>query len=353
MMLAWCAGGQASPVLDYQGRIAVDGMNFTGDGFFVFSLHDTNGGSFWTSGAMPAAGSTNQPRGVCRLAVNDGVYQVRLGDAAAAMPALDASPLVAAREPYLRVWFDDGQRGWRQVDDIPIRASLALAASREGASISGAQANAILRELRELRAQVQKMQSAPAAVPAEPRIVTVPLGDSPSLGRAEATVALVEFTDYQCPFCKQAHDNMLALFIKKYVDTGQARLVSRNYPLMLHSNAEPAANAVLCANAQKQFWAMRDWIFANNMALTTSNFLRAAADLKLDTNAFGVCFGATTFANQIARDKADAEAAGINATPTFVLGRVSGGKVTGTVLLGAKPMSYFDAEIPKLLAAAK
>jgi len=66
-----------------------------------------------------------------------------------------------------------------------------------------------------------------------------------------------------------------------------------------------------------------------------------------------VCFGATTFANQIARDKADAEAAGINATPTFVLGRVSGGKVTGTVLLGAKPMSYFDAEIPKLLAAAK
>ena len=72
-----------------------------------------------------------------------------------------------------------------------------------------------------------------------------------------------------------------------------------------------------------------------------------------DTNAFSVCLTAKTSASQLARDKTDAETAGINATPTFVLGRVTDGKVTGPVLVGARPMSYFETEIPKLLTAAK
>jgi hypothetical protein len=109
-VLAWFACAQASPVLNYQGRISVDGTNFTGDGFFVFSLHDTNGGIFWASGDFPATGSTNQPRTAWRLPVKDGVYHARLGDTTAGMPALEVSPLLAAREPFLRVWFNDGRR---------------------------------------------------------------------------------------------------------------------------------------------------------------------------------------------------------------------------------------------------
>jgi protein-disulfide isomerase len=347
-----------SPVLHYSGRIAVDGTNFSGDGFFVFSLHDTNGVIFWASGDFPHAGSTNQPRAAWRLPVRDGVYRVRLGDTAAGMPALNPVPLRAAREPFLRVWFNDGKRGWRQAGDVSIKPALASnptgpAATAANAGFSSAQADAILRELRELRAQVGKPQPTPAQPPEAPKIVTVPLGDSPSLGRADAPVALVEFTDFQCPYCKRAHDDMLAQFVKKFVDTGQARLVSRSYPLAFHANAEPAAHAALCANAQNQFWAMRDRLFANITALNTTNFLQAAAELKLDTNAFSACLTAKSFASQIARDKADAETAGINATPSFVLGRIADGKVTGPVLIGGRPITFFETEIPKLLAAAK
>ena len=359
------AGAMWAPgqVLNYSGRIAVDGTNFSGDGFFVFGLHDTDGVILWASGDFPFAGSTNQPRAAWRLAVRDGVYRVRLGDTAAGMPALNTTALRSARDPFLRVWFNDGKRGWQTAGDTPVKPALATitannpaaAAPAANAGISGAQADAILHELRELRAQVQKTQPAPAPapVPEVPRIVTVPLGDSPSLGRADAPVALVEFTDFQCPYCKRAHDDMLAAFTQKFVNTGQVRLVSRNYPLAFHANAEPAAHAALCANAQQKFWAMRELLFTDTAALNATNFLKAAVELNLDTNAFSACLAAKTFAGQLVRDKTDAETAGINATPTFVLGRVTDGKVTGPVLVGARPMSYFETEIPKLLSAAK
>jgi protein-disulfide isomerase len=340
-------------VLDYSGRLTVDGTNFSGDGFFFFSLHDTQGTILWASGDFPVAGSTKQPRAAWRLPVRDGVYSVRLGDTTNGMPALNTAALRSAHEPFLRVWFNDGKRGWQPTGDTPLNPAPGTQPSIQG-GISSAQANAILSELRELRALVQKSsRPAPVQAPETPRVVTVPIGGSPTLGRADAPVALVEFTDFQCPYCKQAHDGMVAAFTQKFVDTGQARLVSRNYPLAFHPNAEPAAQAALCASAQEGFWPMRTWLFTQATGPEATNFLKAAADLNLDTNAFSACLAAKSFAKQLALDKADAQAAGISATPTFVLGRVTGGNVTGTLLVGARPMSYFETEIPKLLSAAK
>lgn len=343
-------------VLNYRGRIAVDGTNFNGNGFFVFSIHDTHGAILWASGDFPQAGATRHPVATWQLAVRDGIYQTRLGDTTAGMPALNTAQVLAANSPFLRVWFHDGSsRGWQAAGDMPIKPALAgkpaAGTAAAGDALSGSQAEAILRELRELRALVQKpQQAAKPATPEPPRTVTVPLGDSPSLGQPSAPVVLVEFTDFQCPFCKRAHDEMLEAVRKKYVETGKVRLVSRCLPLPFHPNAEPAATAALCAGEQGQFWPMRDRLFVNPEALSGVDLLSAAAALKLDAKAFAACLEAKRFSAAISRDKQDAAAAGITGTPSFVLGRASGPTVTGLLMVGAKPLAFVEAEIEKLLA---
>lgn len=352
-------------VLNYQGRVTIDGTNFTGQAYFVFSLHDTNGMILWGSGDFPFVGSTNLPRAVWRLPVRDGVYNIRLGDTNTGMPTIDLPRVLAANEPFLRVWFTDGKRGWQvAAGDTPLKAALAprppvkgVAPTAPGSdtAITGSQADAILRELRELRSAVQKLPAQPVAAapaaPAPPQIVTVPLGGGPALGSAEAPLVLVEFTDYQCPFCKRAHEGVLAELKKKYVETGKVRFVSRNLPLSFHQNAEPAAHAALCAMQQNQYWAMRDRLFGAYTNLTRATFVQAAADLQLNAELFRSCIDGQAFASQIGRDKADAEKAGITGTPTFVLGKRSGETVTGLLMVGAKPLAQFEAEIEKQLAA--
>lgn len=350
---------QSLSVLNYQGRVTVNGTNFNGNAYFVFSIHDTNGVILWSSGTFPEVGSTNLPAGVWKLALRDGIYNIRLGDQGAGMPALDATVLRTASAPFLRVWIYDGTTSWRQLeDDAPLKTALNLAPKTsanvprvaEGDTLlSAAQGNAILSELRDLRSQLQKPVAVPSA-PAPPQTATVTVNDSPSLGRDDAPVVLVEFTDYQCSFCKRAQDDAISGLKENYVNAGKLRLVSRNLPLEFHPNAEPAALASLCAMQQKQFWPMREKLFEINTALTEENFFKAATDLNLDTNIFSTCLHEKTFAAQIARDKQDAAAAGITGTPTFVLGRANGKTVSGMLIVGAKPLAFFVAEIEKLLS---
>src|SRR5437764_13974840 len=93
----------------------------------------------------------------------------------------------------------------------------------------------------------QKKTLSPARPPTEPTIATVPIGPGPSLGQADAPVVMVEFTDYQCPYCKQFDTTVMAELTKNFVDTGKLRILSRNLPLSFHPNAEPAAIAALSA----------------------------------------------------------------------------------------------------------
>lgn len=368
-MLAFVIGISAAAqpaVLSYQGRVSHNGTNFNGPAYFVFSIHDTNGVILWSSGEFPMAGTTNLPRGVWRLGLRDGLYNIRLGDQSAGMPTLNVTSLKAAASPQLRVWFNDGASGWRQLPgDAPLRsapnppvavnpnpaANPSPLTPRGDTVLTASQGETILRELREMRTLIQKQPTPQAAAPAPPQVVTVPLGDSPSMGDENAPLVLVEFTDYQCPFCKRAHDDATTALQKKFVETGKLRFVSRNLPLNFHPNAEPAAHAALCAMQQKQFWPMRDRLFAISSSLYSTNITKAAEELKLDMTRFNSCVESKTFASQIASDKMDAEKAGITGTPTFVLGKLKDGKVTGSLIVGARPASFFEAEVEKLLTA--
>lgn len=113
--LAWAlaavpclAFAQSTGVLNYQGRIFSDGVPFSGNGYFVYSIHDSDGAILWTSGDFPLAGTTDLPKAAWRLAVKDGIYQTHLGDTSVGMPPLDVARLRAAVNPVLRVWFTDG-----------------------------------------------------------------------------------------------------------------------------------------------------------------------------------------------------------------------------------------------------
>jgi len=341
--------------LDYGGRIYSYGRPFNGMGWFSFALLDKSGAILWASGEFPFEGRTNMPAGALKLAVNNGAYSVKLGAPATGMPALDLALLRRAANPRLRVWFNDGAHGWLTAgEDAPIANALTSPGEAPSGGLSPSQTEAILQELKELRARLDRQGNSPpkAQPPAEPVTGTVPLGPGPILGKAGSPLVMVEFTDYQCPFCKRFDETAMAELTKNFIDTGKLRLASRNLPLSFHANAEPAAIAALCANQQSQYWAMRAKLFANTTALTTATFLKAAEELKLDLAAFRSCMEGNGFAAQLKKESQDAAAVGITGTPSFVIGKEVDGKVTGVVVIGAQPYAAFEDQIKKLLLPA-
>ena len=343
---------QDAVVLNYQGRVQVQGSPFSGTGYFMFSLEGANGEIFWASGDFPFAGSTNLPANALRLSAQGGAYTVRLGQAGTGMPPLAMAGLLRLSHPRLKVWFNDSRHGWQRAgDDVPLDPLLASLAENGKRPLTGNQTDAILQELRELRIALTQPNrgAAPAPAPEPPAYGTVTLA-GPAMGRADAPVVLVEFTDYQCPFCKKFHDTIMPELVRQFVDAGKLRIVSRNLPLPFHPNAGPAALAAACANQQDKYWLMREKLFAHSSELTSANSLVAATAATLDLPKFQACLEARLFDAALKKDSQEAEAVGISGTPSFVVGKPEGDHVRGLIIVGTQPVNIFAAEIQKLLA---
>jgi len=212
------------------------------------------------------------------------------------------------------------------------------------------QGDAILQELRSIRELLQKQQK--ATRPRKPTNARVSIGNSPSLGQTDAPVTMVEFTDYQCPYCKRFHDSTFKKLQKKYIDTGKMRYVSMDLPLNFHQQARPAAHAARCAADQDKFWQMRSTLFSNSRALGKDALMGYAGDLSLDTETFQACMEDKRHQREINRNVQVARGAGFTGTPSFVIGKNVGGQVSGTVLIGAKPLAEFESQIQRLLPPA-
>ena len=208
------------------------------------------------------------------------------------------------------------------------------------------QADAILNELRQIRLLLEKQQQqawpTPTATAAPPENVKIKTAGDYSLGRSDAALTLVEFADYQCPFCRQFHNTTFQQLKKNYIDTGKLRFVSRDLPLEFHNNASKAAQAARCAGEQDKFWPMRDILIANSTNLGQDAILTYAQQLALDMNQFRLCLDSGKYFAEIQRDIAEAGSAGISGTPTFVLGRASEGAIEGIRIVGAQPYAAFD-----------
>ena len=227
-----------------------------------------------------------------------------------------------------------------------------LATGEEG--ITRAQADSLLIELKQIRQlleknlQQQARQVAPA--PAPERTVTLPLGKVFKLGRDDAPVTLVEFADYECPYCRQFETTVFEQLRTNWIDTGKVRFISRDLPLDFHPHSAAAANAARCAGEQGKYWDLRRVMIINDSQLDSLSLVVYARDLGLDTTRFQACATSHRFAAEIHKDQMDAQAAGITGTPTFVLGRTVKQGVDGTVIVGTMPYADLDARIRRLLA---
>jgi protein-disulfide isomerase len=225
------------------------------------------------------------------------------------------------------------------------------------------QADAILDELKQIHLLLQTQQTAQAnravaaAAPAPPVSDKVKMSVAQgwySMGRSDAPVTMVEFTDYQCPFCRRFESDDFAQLKKNYIDTGKVLFVSRDLPLDFHPNAAPAAEAVRCAGEQKKFWEMHDAIMTDSATdLGSDAILKYGQKVSLDMPAFKTCLEQKKFVAQIQKDSTDAGTLGISGTPSFVIGKTvtdQGSQMDGVRIVGAVPYTVFDSTIKDMLA---
>jgi protein-disulfide isomerase len=233
---------------------------------------------------------------------------------------------------------------------LPLALLVPLAAqNKKDAGISHEQADAILNELRQIRQLLEKQQApAPPQPGGQLTRTKVQVGNEPLLGSKDAPITIVEFTDYQCPFCQRFHVATFPDLKKNYIDTGKVRFYSRDMPLDFHPNAMRAAQAARCAADQGQFWKMRDIMGANPDKLGMPDLLATAADLKLDVNTFKGCVESGKYKSAIETDVAEAMRVGADGTPAFVIGKSTPEGVEGELLVGAQPYPVFDLKLRQL-----
>ena len=176
--------------------------------------------------------------------------------------------------------------------------------------------------------------------------VAIPLGDAPVRGPAQAPVTLVEFSDFQCPFCIAATPQLEA--VQKAYPT-QVRLIFKEFPLDSHSQAALAAAAALAANRQGKFWPMYDALFAQKGYLSRNGMLKIANSLGLDMHRFQADLDSPEVKRAVAKDIADGERISVDSTPTLF---VNGKRFNGAVTLAAlKPI--VDGELKHPASAPK
>ena len=170
---------------------------------------------------------------------------------------------------------------------------------------------------------------------------SVDVDDDPALGPVDAPITIIEFSDYQCPFCKRWHDEVLDRLMANYPD--QIRFVYRDFPLTsIHPGAMPSAEAANCAGEQDAYWEYYRAIFTNLYNMDTAGLSQYAVDLGLDTEAFTACMEENRYQAEVEADMQYAISIGVQSTPTFF--------VNGIMVVGALPYESFKQIIDQELA---
>jgi protein-disulfide isomerase len=173
-----------------------------------------------------------------------------------------------------------------------------------------------------------------------------------TLGREDAPVSIIEFTDLQCPYCARHARETFPRLRRDYIDTGKVRYASRDLPLPRHPYAVPAAVASRCAGEQGRFWEYREALFAAQRTLSSEPYARIAGELGLDVERLEACRRDGWQEANVRADIEVARATGIGSTPGFVIGRVVDGQFEAEKMTGAQPYEVFAAKIDALLEAA-
>ena len=174
---------------------------------------------------------------------------------------------------------------------------------------------------------------------------------NPMLGNTDAPLTLIEFSDYQCPYCRRFAETTLAALKREYIDMGRIRYVFRDFPLdRIHSQARKAAEAAHCAGDQGKYWEMHDVLFRNQRALQLEHLKVYARSLALDPIAFDDCLEQGKYGAEVQKDYDDGLAAGVQGTPGFFVGKTrADDTIQGSFIKGAQPIAAFREVIERLL----
>ena len=169
----------------------------------------------------------------------------------------------------------------------------------------------------------------------------IPVGNNPYIGPENAPITLIEFSDYECPYCKKWFEETYTPLMAAYA--GKIRFVYRDFPLTgLHANASPAAEAADCSGDQGKYWPFHDKLFSGEMLLGQDAYLKYASDLGLDLTSFKNCLDTHQSQTAVEANYTFAYNLGIQSTPTFF--------INGLAVVGAQPLSVFQQIIDQELA---
>lgn len=236
-----------------------------------------------------------------------------------------------------------------------------------GASAQSSDIEALKREVAALRQQIaaldallrQHLPSAPSGPDtrtASPALgVEVPIDGAPRKGSEQARVAIVEFSDYHCPFCSSFARTTFAEIEKRYVSTGKIQYVFMDFPIAsLHPDALPAHRAAACAGEQGRFWEMHGQLFGEGPAKGATAIGTRAQRAALDGRKFEECLSSDRHGAAVRARIALGQKLGVRGTPTFLVGQIDGSGFTAKrVITGAQPFEAFESAIESVLAAPR
>lgn len=221
--------------------------------------------------------------------------------------------------------------------------------SKKLADMSG-QMTTLSADVAAIKKILSGLQKGGSAAPPPPPVTQVELDGNPVRGNVDAKVAIVEFSDYECPFCGRFHAQTLPSLKKDYIDTGKVQYIFRDFPLEFHPNAISASIAANCAGEQGVYWEMHDSLFVNQKRLGKALYDELAKTLKINTASFDSCLQDEKQAKEVTNDFVYGQSVGVEGTPTFFVGRIDGKKLVDVIqIVGAQPPAVFSQAIESLL----
>jgi protein-disulfide isomerase len=211
--------------------------------------------------------------------------------------------------------------------------------------MSAEQAAEMLNELRQIRQLLEKQVPPPPPPPPDENVNYEFPASGPAMGKSDAPLVFVEYTDFECPFCQRYHLDAFEQVKKDWVDTGKMRYYSRDFPLDFHPNARRAALAARCAGDQGKYWELRNTMIRNADKLGGDAIVGYAKGVGLDMKKFEACLNSDFYKPAIDKDIAEGNVAGVTGTPSFVVGRLDKGRLVGQRLVGAMPYAQIEAKI--------
>ena len=260
---------------------------------------------------------------------------------------------------------DSGAKAQKVADDLALGKQMGVSGTpsffigEEKYNVVGAQPWSVFKELIQKKLDGETLAAPAPQEPEKPKEVNLVItSDDHVKGKGDAAITIVEYSDFECPFCGAFYGSNTALIDKfkaqdpsyqsgypnimsEYVDTGKVRYVFRHFPLSFHQKAMPAALASECAAEQGKFWEMHDLIFENQDAMGDDDLKSYAVDLGLDTSKFNTCLDSQKYKEKVQKQMAEGQKNGISGTPGFF--------INGKPISGAMPFSSFkqiiDAEL--------